>query len=149
MARITEKIRIRVDRCEPSSPFYVAWANNRGGWDFWLFDVAQEWGGSVSRSSIYQPYFSNLSTATTNSRALITEARQSVTCFAENITTQEVDGLETLLYSPRVYWLKDKTNNLWQEVIPDVGSYNKYATDGDFHDLTIRFRLPNLNIPSN
>lgn len=149
MSRITEKIRINIDRCEPSSPFYVRWYDEEIGYGFWLFDTAQSWGGNVSRSQEYQPYFASLSISTTNRRNLITEHEPTVTCYAENLTTPEILGMETLLRSPRVEWLYDLANNKWKEVIPDVGSYELYSTDGVLHDITIKFKLPKTNIQSN
>ena len=146
MARITEKLRINIDHCDYTSPFYVAWVNDRGGWDFWLFAKAQEWGGNVNREEDYEPYFPNLSTATTNTRTLLTTAQKAVTVFAENVTTQEIQGLETLIQSPRVYWY-DGTN--WQEIRPNKSSYNLYATDGNMHSFSLSFNLARTNIPTN
>lgn len=148
MARVTEKLRIQIDHCTPSSPFYVAWVNDRGGWDFWLFDRAQKWGGSTQREQIYEPYFPSLSATTSNARAVITRHAKNVTVYAEQLTQQEADGLETLRHSPRVYWLDDLMAN-WMEIIPNGSSYTKYETDGKLFKVSIDFTLPRTNIPTN
>jgi len=142
-------LRVHIDHCTLTSPFYVGWVNDLGGVDFFMFSKAQAWGGNVNRGNEYEPYFPSLSVTTATRRNLTTNAVRRVQVYAEQITTQQVIGLESLMQSGRVYWLSDVANNKWQEVIPMQSSYDLYETDGVLHSLTIDFELPRTNIQSN
>jgi len=118
MARVTEKLRVHIEHCTLTSPFYVGWVNNLGGVDFFMFSKAQAWGGNVNRGNEYEPYFQSLSVATATRRNLTTTTARRVQVYAEQITTQQVIGLESLLQSGRVYWLSDLATTNGRRLYP-------------------------------
>jgi hypothetical protein len=150
MARITEKKRILVEHKadDVKNPFYVMWQNSLGGVDYWLFGIKQTKGREINNIETYTPNFSDISTAETTESQLSKDSRPFIIATAHYLTEDQVNGLLSLKESIKVMWLKDKDNNIWQEVFPEGGSYS-YVNSSEGYTFQIRFNFQKRFIPSN
>lgn len=149
MPRITEKIRVDIDHCEVLRPFYVRWRSTKGGINYWMFSIRQDYGLKTGLSGEYRPFSDDLSTARASKRYLQGEANETVTVYADQVSTQQIEGIKTMLLPVRVEWLFDVDGGRWVEVTPQAGSFAICRTDVDLHEIVITFDLQPINIPSN
>jgi len=131
------------EACE--NPFYIKWRNTFGAWDYWLFDVKQVHSISTREIGDFAPYFADIETQDRTRELLQKEAVETVKVGADDLTIGEMLGLQQILYSPRVYWLKewDGVNApVWRQIIPAPGGYQLYITDRNFQAIEIDFEFP-------
>lgn len=140
MARITEKKRIKIDHCIPRNAFYVTWTNSKGGQDFWMFGIRQVVGRSVEDLQTYIPNYSDIETAEATVKQISKESTPYMICTADQLSKDEVSALMGLKESPLVKYLKDKDNNIWEEVIPADGEY-EYDNFSEGYSIQIKFDL--------
>jgi hypothetical protein len=145
MARITEIKSIDICHEAPCNPFYVAWLSPLG-WEHWMFGIAQDFGGNIKAGSQYGVLVDDLENATGSVRTLRKEQVKRVRVYADQLTLNEVLGLETLLASPRVYWW---SGGKWREVQVEAGSYDLYLNDDKTHEFQVDFTLPKTYTQSN
>lgn len=149
MARITEKKRITIDTCVPDNPFYICWLNKLGGWDFWLFGVNQVYGQNVGDVVSYIPNYTDISSADATTKTLRKSSTPSVVLFESFATTDEIKALEAIQESPSVYWYKDPSRNIWQQIRPKPGSRTSYETEDSLHEFSMTFDLQDRFLQGN
>lgn len=138
MARITEKKRVKVNHCIPKNPFFVTWTNSKGGQDFWMFGIRQTVGIAVEDLVTYKPNYSDIETTEAVLSQLNKESTPYIVCTADQLSKDEVNALMGLKESPLVKYLKDKDNNIWEEVIPADGEY-EYDNFSEGYSIQIKF----------
>lgn len=158
-ARITEKKRIQVSCDYGKNPFYVRWlapglrvgkSNAPGnGWGHWLFQINQSFGTRTQDKDEFAEVFTDPETQTAVNRVLSKTARDRATLYAEQLTLDQVQGLETLLKSPKVEWLYDVTNTLWTEIRVRPGSFNTYESEDELHAISFQIEFNEEVIQSN
>lgn len=140
MARITEKKRIAIDHCIPKNAFYVTWTNSKGGQDFWMFGIRQMIGRTVEDTQLYMPNYTDIEA----SEAIVSQLSKSSTpyiiCTSDQLTKDQVNALMGLKESTLVKYLKDKDNNIWEEIIPVDGEY-EYDNFSEGYSIQIKFEL--------
>lgn len=114
-----------------------------------MFGTAQEFKSKVSAQGKHGIYVEDVATATASSRVIKKEQQTQVKLFAEQLTLNQVKGLETMLGSTSVYWLADVANEMWQEIEVVPGTFDLYDSDHNTHEVELSVLLPKKYLQSN
>lgn len=131
--------------CE--NPIYLNWKNTLGGWDKWLFDVKQVYSLNTNYNGTFEKYVSNIETTNRIKETLKAEANEIIRLGADNLTTDNVKGLQDLFYSPRVLMLHEwnpPLSPVWIQVIPNSGTRQLYQTGRTFQAIEFEIELPKI-----
>lgn len=134
-----EERRLPLERaCTPSSPFYVRWINQLGGWDYWMFSYRQFGSRSVSDINTFKPTIMDQQIVRGTEVLLSLEPKETITIGAYFLTSNEYDVLSRLPYSPNIQYFKD---GIWQTLIIDKADSER-NTRAESHALEFTLRLP-------
>jgi hypothetical protein len=132
------------DVCEYDNNVYLAWLNRYGGLDYWLFHSEQLEGLEVD-GELAENYIDDLSDGQTIQEVLFKEAIEIKTIGVNHLTSQQLDGLKGLLYSPFVQMLMPDGTH-WQTVIVRTDAWELKKTDENLFSLELTIELPRLII---
>lgn len=147
--RITEKKRIKIDSACRKNPVFVAWINTLGGREYWLFDTIQTEGLTTEKGGTFEPYQIDLE----NSRGQIFDvsvfAQPHLTVYGI-IDNEDIQGIKSLLYSPRVEILMnpetwEAEGLTWQVFRPQQGSFKILNTDEIRSEFELTLDNPYIN----
>lgn len=143
---VTEIKNIKVNHCIPDNPVMLRWLNTLGGWEHWLFGTTQTEGLNTSFED-YAVSNLNIETATSTSEKFISKAIDSLVLGADNLTRNQILGLKTILYSPKVEILKSASvPYIWHTVIVQSGSFNIFETYSNRGEIEFTIELPEIQI---
>jgi len=120
----TERIIYIDNRCLPSSPFYVKWINQIGGWDYWMFSFRQTISRSIGDQQFFNPTVFNQETVNGTTQLTDISATEKVTVGADGLTDNEYECISKLIYSPQKQWYSEKLNK-WIEIQLEEGEAEK------------------------
>jgi len=143
--RVTEIKQIKVSNECYDNPIYLSWLNVYGGREYWLFGKVQDKALITSVGDTYEPTVID----NTNVRGYFEEttrgAKNTLTLYA-NLDTEDIEGVKSLLYSVNVEMLVSENPIKWQNVKPQVGSFNLYSTNETSSIISFTIELTKLNI---
>lgn len=149
---VTEIKKVNVENCIPENPFHLRWLNSLGGFDQWVFSKTQQVAADVSLVENFTHVVNYLEEENSNVNALKKEGNLVVTLGAENLTKQQVVGLQQLLSSPKVYFLQGQTQTndfIRLTVLVKTGTFKLYDTGDERHKLEFQIISPNYYFQSN
>ena len=140
MARITQKQRVKITHCIPKNPFYVTWLNSVGGQGFQMFGIRQTHGISIENLKTFAPNYSEIETTEATISVLSKEVKPYIIASAGQLSQNQLDRILSMKKSILTKWLKDKDNNIWQEVIATPGEY-EWDNFSEGFDIKVKFEL--------
>jgi hypothetical protein len=145
--QITEARRLRLDHspCNGLPYEYLKWIGPTGGWMYYMFTKNQLHEMATKNPVITEKYIFDYATADSTQQQISIDAQKAITLGVNDVSTDEAEGLSTILYSPKVYRLVNKDLNTWQSVIVDTKSQKMYQTYGGLGDFEIKILLPEIN----
>lgn len=106
------------DSCEYGVSKYVRWQNTRGGFNYWMFDRSQTIKKEITTETpikkLSDVYKTNIGVKPCSKFGEILGARATnkIIVGSENLTRDEITGLETILLSPKIE-IYDKIEAIW------------------------------------
>jgi len=145
--QITEARRLLLDNspCNNLPYEYLKWIGPSGGWMHYMFTKNQLHEIATKNAVITEKYIFDYAAADSSQQQISIDAQRAITLGVNDISTDEAEGLSTILYSPKVYRLVNKDLNIWQSVIVDTKSQKMYQTYGGLGDFEIKILLPEIN----
>lgn len=110
-----------VERCVPSSPFYLRWINDLGGVDYWMFQKYQQRTIGVGSTERASSYVANPYTANGNEHTLLLTAEDSIHVGAGNLSKGDFEALSKMPFSRLIEWWRPDTQK-WVRL--NVESYS-------------------------
>ena len=142
MAEISEKKRIKIADLATCSgiinPFYLRWVGPYS-WDE-LFDTHQIYGGNTTSQGVATVNYDTIAQGTQRiSKTMNRYAVRTVELFRQNLSTQRIQGLETLYHTIRAQrWLGGEN---WEDIIIPDGQYTLYDNSGENHEFKVKVQL--------
>lgn len=110
-----------VERCVPSSPFYLRWINDLGGVDYWMFQKYQQRTIGVGNTERASSFVANPYTANGNEHTLLLTAEDSIHVGAGNLSKGDFEALSKMPFSRLIEWWRPDTQK-WVRL--NVESYS-------------------------
>lgn len=123
----------------PAHPFYVRWANTKGGWDYFMFACNQKQTYTLTKNDTYEPYVLYYG------RYGVRSSYNKTATTVVEVSTGTIDRatLESVLecvYSPLVQ-LYDEATSSWVEIQPKPDKQEIMA-DQPTGEVMMSFELP-------
>jgi hypothetical protein len=153
MTLIVSEIKtINVEQCIPAEPLYLRWQVTPGGYDQWLFSINQKFDAEASSMENFQQVVNYLEEENTNVNVLKKNGNEVVTLGADNLTLDEVNGISTILTSPKVYVISgtpgsDDFTRIC--VLVKTGTFSLYETADTRHRIEFQIVSPNYYFQAN
>ena len=94
------KLEVITPKCENN--VYIKWMNEKGGFNYWLFENSSTQVSSTNLGLIENDY-NNLEDTLSQKKSLGSEVSELLTVSYDSLTLEDINILETLIYSPKVY----------------------------------------------
>lgn len=152
--RITEKKRVKIEQDCVANPVYLAWIGLRGGVNYWLFGGTQTINVKTGKAKVIQKDIRDLEPAEGAVDYLKKEGAEKWQIGANNVKREDLEGLKTLLISPKVQVLMNPDTwitegPIWQTVLVNTGSFRIIETDESRHDIKLTIDFSPINIQQN
>lgn len=125
--QVSEFKIIELDNECKTNPVYLMWLNPCGGYDYWLFDTAQNITDNVSQEKTFEKYVEDLANSNARMQTQSKNSQEEIQLGASNLTAQQAEGLRHILASPfvqRYIGLDEDTGfPKWQVVRIQEGGY--------------------------
>ncbi len=143
ICRVADNGSVSTDR-----PVYVRWIGLTGSWNYYKFVYNQMITLEVSDPVTMKNFITDWANSDTIVDVISKGASQKMQVFGENVTVSDIEGLQSIKYSPKVqiYVGPAISGNWWQTVIVDSGSFDERETFIDAYNFSITFALPDLNV---
>lgn len=130
-----------------NNPVYVRWIGLTGSWNYYKFVYNQVLTLDVTNTVTMKSFVTDWQNSDTIIDVISKDAGQNLMVFGENVTTEDIKGLQSIKYSPKVqiYSGNAISGNWWQTVIVKEGSFTERETYLNAYNLSITFALPVLN----
>jgi len=125
---------------KPENPFYIRWINRQGGYDYCMFGYRQYYTNSVTNQKNINLVVIDQETAKGLNESIMLEGIEKVKVGAQGLTANEYDCISKLIYSPRIEWFNETTQN-WQTLTIDKGE-NENDTRNILKEIEFTFNLP-------
>lgn len=142
-----EEIFVDLEHCIPRNPIYLRWINTLGGWDYWCFGGTQEREIEWKAGEVFSKYFGAIESQTSTGKFVGKSAVPSLKIGSEQLTTEQIEGIENLIYSPEVqmYYLLPDNLPGWKTVRVNRSDY-KRKTRNKRHSIELTIQLLDINI---
>lgn len=110
--------------CTPEHPFYVRWINQRGGWEYFMFEFRQIRKYALSDIQILNPLILDTATAALTSKVISAKATESITAGVEGLITEDFEILRKIIYSPLIQFYSQATGQ-WKGIYIEKAEIEK------------------------
>jgi hypothetical protein len=147
VVKVTEDRRLVLDSspCNGLAYEYLKWIGPTGGWLYYMFIKNQYHDITTSNAAISEIFISDYTAADSSQQLISIDAQKGITIGANDLPSEEIEVLSSIIYSTKIYRLVDKSTNQWQGVIADTKSLKMYQTNSQSGDFEIKILLPQIN----
>lgn len=124
-----------------SSPFYIKWINQQGGWDYWMFSHRQYITRAVANPQTFKPYVQDQQTAKSYLELVKQDGIEKIKVGASSMSENEFECVSKLIYSPMIQWFNEDTG-LWSTIQVDGDGSNENDTRSTLKGIELTFLLP-------
>jgi len=134
------------------NPIYLCWLNTYGGFSYWLFHTTQEIKHEVFDQKEILHAVEDWASARTQEDVFEINARDKLVLGAQNITSDQLEGIKNMLHSPRVMLLLNAATFAegdipdWLTVSIQSGTFSFGSTGDSRHKVEFTIRKPRINI---
>ena len=143
---ITESKTFRIDDAVDQNSVYLRWIGLSGSWNYYRFVYNQEISLDVQNASIIKKYVYDWTNQQGIEEVISKQAGQKMKVMAEDLSVNDIKGLQSIKYSPKVQLLISKNPVIWQTVIINTATYSEYETLNGQAPFSITFNFPSINI---
>ena len=145
---VTQTQTIRIDDAVDERSVYLRWIGLSGSWNYYRFVYNQEISLDVQNATIIKNYVSDWENQQGIEEVIEKDAGQKMKVMAEDLSVNDIKGLQSIKYSPKVQMLINKNPVKWQTIIINTATYSEYETAYGQAQFSITFNMPSINIQS-
>jgi len=143
---ITQTQTIRIDDAVDEQSVYLRWIGLSGSWNYYRFVYNQEISLDVQNATIIKNYVSDWENQDGIEDVINKDAGQKMKVMAEDLSVNDIKGLQSIKYSPKVQMLINKNPVKWQTIVINTATYSEYETLNGQAPFSITFNMPSINI---
>ncbi|MCC8409782.1 SprB repeat-containing protein [Mucilaginibacter sp. UR6-1] len=143
---VTQLQTIRIDKAIDDASVYLRWIGLSGSWNYYRFVYNQEVSLDVQNAVIIKNYVHDWENQQGIEEVISKSAGQKVKVMAEDLPVQDIKGLQSIKYSPKVQMLVGKNPVKWQTIVVNTATYSEYETRNGQAPFSITFNMPAINI---
>jgi len=143
---ITQTQTIRVDDAVDERSVYMRWIGLSGSWEYYRFVYNQEISLDVQNATIIKNFVSDWENQDSIEEVISKDAGQKMKIMAEDLSVNDIKGLQSIKYSPKVQMLVNKNPVKWQTIVINTATYSEYETMNGQAPFSITFNMPSINI---
>ncbi|HEY9003357.1 MAG TPA: hypothetical protein VIM89_18520 [Mucilaginibacter sp.] len=143
---ITQTQTIRIDDAIDERSVYLRWIGLSGSWEYYRFVYNQEISLDVQNATIIKNFVSDWENQDGIEEVISKDAGQKMKVMAEDLSVNDIKGLQSIKYSPKVQMLINKNPVKWQTIVINTATYSEYETMNGQAPFSITFNMPSINI---
>lgn len=145
---LTQPIICRVaDRSDTDDrPVYLRWIGLNGSWNYFKFVYNQIVSLEVGNTVSVKRFVTDWQNEDALEDVISKNAGEKLQVFGENISVDDIKGLQAIKYSPKVQLMTQATPPKWQTVVVAPGTYTERETYIDDYSVNLTFALPSRNL---
>ncbi|MFI5162937.1 MAG: hypothetical protein ACHQHN_16770 [Sphingobacteriales bacterium] len=143
---ITQTQTIRIDDAVDENSVYLRWIGLSGSWNYYRFVYNQEISLDVQNATIIKNFVSDWENQDGIEEVIAKDAGQKMKVMAEDLSINDIKGLQSIKYSPKVQMLVNKNPVKWQTIVINTATYSEYETLNGQAPFSITFNMPSINI---
>ncbi len=143
---ITQTQTIRIDDAVDENSVYLRWIGLSGSWEYYRFVYNQEISLDVQNATIIKNYVSDWENQDGIEEVIAKDAGQKMKVMAEDLSVNDIKGLQSIKYSSKVQMLVNKNPVKWQTIVINTATYSEYETLNGQAPFNITFNMPSINI---
>jgi hypothetical protein len=143
---ITQTQTIRIDDAVDERSVYLRWIGLSGSWEYYRFVYNQEVSLDVQNATIIKNFVSDWENQEGIEEVIAKDAGQKMKVMAEDLSVNDIKGLQSIKYSPKVQMLVSKNPVKWQTIVINTATYSEYETMNGQAPFSITFNMPSINI---
>lgn len=145
---VTQTQIVRIDDAIDDNSVYLRWVGLSGSWNYYRFVYNQEVTLDVQNAVIIKNYVSDWEHQDSIEEVISKSAGQKMKVMAEDLSVNDIKGLQSIKYSPKVQMLVNKNPVKWQTVVLNTATFSEYETRNGQAPFSVTFNLPSINIQS-
>ncbi len=143
---ITQTQTIRIDDAVDDNSVYLRWIGLSGAWNYYRFVFNQEISLDVQNATIIKNYVSDWENQDSIEEVIGKDAGQKMKVMADDLSVNDIKGLQSIKYSPKVQMLTNKNPVKWQTIVINTATYSEYDTMNGQAPFSVTFNMPSINI---
>lgn len=143
---LTQTQTIRIDDAVDDQSVYLRWIGLSGSWNYYRFVYNQEINLDVQNATIIKRYVSDWQHQDSQEEVISKSAGLKMKVMAEDLSVNDIKGLQALKYSPKVQLLLNRSPVQWQTVVLNTATFMEYETRNRQAPFSVTFNLPGINI---
>lgn len=143
---ITQTQTIRIDDAVDENSVYLRWIGLSGSWNYYRFVYNQEISLDVQNATIIKNYVSDWENQQGIEEVIAKDAGQKMKVMAEDLSINDIKGLQSIKYSPKVQMLVSQNPVKWQTIVINTATYSEYDTRNGQAPFSLTFNMPPINI---
>jgi hypothetical protein len=145
---ITKTQTVRVDDAVDEQSVYLRWIGLSGCWNYYRFVYNQEVSLDVQNAVIIKNYVTDWANQDGIEDVIGKSAGQKMKVMAEDLSVNDIKGLQSIKYSPKVQMLVNKNPVKWQTIVLNTATFSEYETINGQAPFSVTFNMPSINIQS-
>jgi hypothetical protein len=137
---------VRIDDAVDDNSIYLRWIGLSGSWNYYRFVYNQEISLDVQNAVIIKNFVQNWQNQEGIEDVISKSAGQKMKVMAEDLSVNDIRGLQSIKYSPKVQMLINKSLVKWQTIVINTATYSEYETRNGQAPFSITFNMPSINI---
>src|SRR6185312_8383976 len=105
---VTQSQTIRIDDAVDENSVYLRWIGLTGSWNYYRFVYNQEISLDVQNATIIKNYVTDWENQQEIEEVISKDAGQKMKVLAEDLSVNDIRGLQSIKYSPKVQMLINK-----------------------------------------
>ncbi|MDR6944686.1 hypothetical protein [Mucilaginibacter pocheonensis] len=100
----------------------------------------------VQNAVIIKNFVSDWENQTGIEEVISKTAGQKMKVMAEDLSVNDIKGLQSIKYSPKVQMLVNKNPVKWQTIVINTATYSEYESRNGRAPFSVTFNMPSINI---
>jgi hypothetical protein len=144
--QVTQLQTVRIDRTPDINSVYLRWIGLTGSWNYYRFIYNQEISLDVQNATIIKNFVTDWENQDGVEEVISKDAGQKMKVTAEDLSINDIKGLQSIKYSPKVQLMLSANPVKWQTVVLNTATFSEYETINGVAPFSITFNMPSLNI---
>jgi len=145
---VTQTQTVRIDDAVDEQSVYLRWIGLSGCWNYYRFVYNQEISLDVQNAVIIKNYVADWANQDGIEEVIGKSAGQKMKVMAEDLSVNDIKGLQSIKYSPKVQMLINKNPVKWQTIVLNTATFSEYETINGQAPFSVTFNMPSINIQS-
>lgn len=137
---------VRIDKDCDYNSVYLRWIGLSGAWNYYRFIFNQEITLDVQNATIIQKYVTDWESQESIEEVISKSAGQKMQLHSEDLSVEDIKGLQSIKYSPKVQMLVSNAPIKWQTIVVNTATFAEYETNLPVYQFAITFNMPSINI---